>query len=142
MSAVEARTSKAYWLRIGVIWGMFGLFGLAMTAVARQPAMGIFGLLMMAAPAWLLLRRRATWMLRIDDDGVTLRSGKRFAWAGFEKVVDVHAVRGGAKWHNHYELVFRDGRARVYDRVLENAQEVLGALKAVQQGERPRAAGS
>ena len=137
MNAVEARTSKAYWRRIGALWAMFGVFGLVITAMASQPVVGIFGLLLMAAPAWLLLRRRATWVRRMDGSGVTLRSGKQLGWADFEKVIDVHAIRGGSKWHNHYQLVFRNGSARVFDRMLENADEVLGVVKALERGQRP-----
>ena len=137
MNAVEARTSKAYWRRIGALWAMFGVFGLVITAMASQPVVGIFGLLLMAAPAWLLLRRRATWVRRLDGSGVTLRSGKQLGWADFERVIDVHAIRGGSKWHNHYELVFRNGCARVFDRMLENADEVLVVVKALERGQRP-----
>ena len=137
MNAIEAKTGPGYWRRIGVVWGMFGLMGLAITAAARMPAMGIFGLLMMAAPAFLLYRRRVTWAARFDGEGVTLMNGKRLPWSELEKVVDVHVVRGGAKWHNHYELVFRSGQARVFDRMLANADEVLGLLKALERGENP-----
>jgi hypothetical protein len=105
--------------------------------MARAPALGILGLVVMISPAWLLYRRRVLWVARIDGDGVTLRSGKRLAWADFEKVVDVQAVRGGARWHNHYELVFRSGRARVFDRMLSNADEVVAAVTALARGTNP-----
>src|SRR5205814_2140528 len=111
MKAIEAKTGQAYWRRIGLLWAMFGFFGLVMTATAKQPALGIFGLVTMVAPAWLLYRRRVCWLAGLDVDGATLLSGQRLPWSDFEKVVDVHAVRGGARWHNHYELVFRSGRA-------------------------------
>lgn len=137
MNAVEVRTSKGYWRRIAVLWAMFGVFGLVITAMARQPLVGILGLAVMATPVGLLIRRRATWVLRMDASGVTLRNGKQFAWTGFEKVVDVHATRGGARWHNHYELVFRDGHGRVFDQVTENAGQVLGVLKSLERGEKP-----
>jgi len=137
MNAIEVKTGSAYWRRIGLLWAMFGLFGLVMTAMAREPALGILGLVVMISPAWLLYRRRVLWVARIDGDGVTLRSGKRLAWADFEKVVDVKAMRGGAQWHNHYELVFRSGRARVFDRMLSNADEVIAAITALARGDNP-----
>jgi hypothetical protein len=137
MNVIEAKTGKAYWRRIGLLWAMFGFFGLVMTATAKQPALGIFGLVMMVAPAWLLYRRRVCWLARMDSNGVTLLSGKRLPWSDFEKVVDVHAIRGGAQWHNHYELVFRSGRARVFDRMLANADQVVAVVKALEGGEDP-----
>jgi hypothetical protein len=135
MTAIDLKTSGAYWRRIGLLWAMFGFFGLVMTAMARSPALGIFGIVVVVAPAWLLWRRRVTWAARLDADGVLLRNGKRLPWADFEKVVDVHAVRGGARWHSHYDLVFRSGRASVFDRVLANADEAVRALKALERGE-------
>lgn len=127
---IEARTGKSYWRRVALLWGMFGILGLITCAMARKPALGIFGILLMLAPAWLLVRRRFTWVHHLDDTGVTLRSGKHFAWSDLKKVVDVQAVRGGAKGHSHYELVFDRGRALVFDRVLENAEEVLAHIRA------------
>src|SRR5262249_48962176 len=61
MNAIEAKTSQSYWRRIGGLWVMFGFFGLVIMAMAKKPAMGIFGLLVVLAPAWLLYRRRVTW---------------------------------------------------------------------------------
>jgi hypothetical protein len=137
MNTIQAKTSQAYWRRIGLLWAMFGSFGLIMTAMAKEPALGIFGLLVMLAPGWLLYRRRATWMATMDGAGVTLLSGKHLPWAELQKIVDVHALRGGARWHNHYDLIFRGGRARVFDRMLANSDEVLGVIKALEQGYNP-----
>ena len=137
MNAVELKTGKGYWRRIGLLWAMFGFFGFVISAMARTPAPGILGLLLMIAPAWLLVRRRMTWAARLDAEGVILRSGKRLAWADFEKVIDVHVVRGGARRHNHYELVFRGGRARVFDFMLANGAEVVGVIKTLERGENP-----
>ncbi len=116
---------------------MFGFFGFVISATAKQPLLGTIGLLVTLAPGWLLYRRRVSWLARVDDAGVTLLSGKRLAWSDFEKVVDVHAIQGGARWHNHYELVFRNGRARVFDRMLANAEEVVAVVKALERGEDP-----
>jgi hypothetical protein len=137
MNAIEAKTGRQYWRRIAILWAMFGLFGFVITAMAKAPALGIFGLVLMVAPAYLLWSRRRWWVARMDGDGVLMRSGKRFAWVDLEKVVDVTAVRGGAKWHNHYELVFRGGRARVFDRMLANSDEVVAVVQALQRGENP-----
>jgi hypothetical protein len=137
MNAIEVKTGGAYWKRIGLLWGMFGFIGLVMEAMARRPALGILGLVLMVAPAYMLWSRRVWWIARMDADGVTLRSGKRYAWSDFEKIVDVHAVRGGAKWHNHYELIFKSGRARIFDRMLANADEVLAVVKALERSENP-----
>jgi hypothetical protein len=137
MRAIDAKTGKQYWRRVALLWGMFGFFGLVISAMAKTPALGLFGLFLMIAPAYMLVSRRMTWVARLDGDGVTMHSGKRFAWSDFEKVVDVHALRGGAKWHNHYELVFKSGRARVFDRMLANRDEVVGALQALERGENP-----
>jgi hypothetical protein len=142
MNPIEVRTGKAYWRRIGLLWGMFGFFGLVMTAMARAPLLGIVGLVMMIAPAWLLYQRRVLWVLRMDREGVTLRSGKRMPWGDLQQVVDVTAVRGGARWHNHYELVFRNGRARVFDRMLANADEVVRALGPLAHGQNPFTGGA
>jgi hypothetical protein len=137
MNGIEAKTGKQYWQRITVLWAMFGLMGFVITAMAREPAIGILGLLLMVTPAYMLWSRRRWWVERMDGDGILLRSGKRFAWADFDKVVDVHAVRGGARWHNHYELVFRGGRARVFDRMLANSAEVVAVLQALERRENP-----
>jgi hypothetical protein len=137
MNAIELKTGKQYWRRVAILWVMFGLFGLVISAMAKRPAVGLFGLLVMVAPGLMLVSRRMTWAARLDAEGVTLRSGKRLPWSDFDKVVDVHAVRGGAKWHNHYELVFRSGRARVFDRMLENGDAVVGALQALERGDNP-----
>ncbi len=137
MNAIQLQTGAQYWRRLALLWGLFALIGLAIAAVAKQPLLGVFGLLLMIAPAYMLLTRRIWWVSRMDGDGVTLISGRRFAWADFEKVIDVHAIRYSARWHNHYELVFRNGRARVFDRMLKNADDVVAALKALDRGERP-----
>jgi hypothetical protein len=116
---------------------MFGFFGLVISAMAASPVLGFFGLFLMIAPAWLLIQRRATWIARMDADGVTLRSGKRFPWSDFEKVVDVQANRGGARWHSHYELFFHGGHARVFDRMLANADEAVAAVGTLAHGQNP-----
>lgn len=136
-SPIEARTARRYWVRIAVLWGMFALFGFIISAMAKQPVQGFFGLFLMVAPAFLLIRRRLTWAHRFDDGGVALRSGKRFAWADLQKVIDVHAVRGGAKWHNHYVLAFKQGRALVFDRMLDNSGEILALLKTLERAGKP-----
>jgi hypothetical protein len=140
VNSLRLQTGTQYWRRLAVIWGLFGLIGLAITAVARQPLLGVLGLLLMVAPAYMLWSRRAWWVARMDGDGVTLLSGKRFAWSGFEKVFEVNARRYGATWHSHYELVFKDGHARVFDRMLKNSDEVMPVLQALGRGERPFAA--
>jgi len=48
-------------------------------------------------------------------------------------VVDVQAVRAGARWHNRYELVWQ----RVFDRMLANADEIVAAVTAVARGDNP-----
>ena len=140
MHTIEVKTGSQYWRRLAVLWAMFALIGLAMVAVARQPLLAVLGLALAVAPAYMLYTRRIWWVARMDVEGVTLISGKRFAWADLEKVVDVIAMRYGGKWHNHYELVFHSGRARVFDRMLKNADEVMAAIKALERGERPFAA--
>jgi hypothetical protein len=128
--AIEAKTSPAYWRRIAILWALFAIMGLAISATARKPAQGLFGIALALAPAAMLWRRRATWVARLDDEGVTLRSGKRLPWSELERVTDVHARRGAAEWHSHFELAFKRGRARVFDRMLANADEVVGAIRA------------
>ena len=137
MQPIELKTGSTYWQRIGFLWGMFFLIGFALSAVARRPVMGIFGLVLMFAPALLLLNRRFTWVARLDSEGVVMRSGKRHAWRDFEKVIAVHAVKGGARWHNHYALIFKSGRGRIFDRMLANAPEVLAVVQMLEQGNNP-----
>jgi hypothetical protein len=137
MSAIEVKTGKQYWRRVAILWAMFGLFGFTISAMAKKPAVGLFGLAVMAAPVYMLVSRRLTWAARLDGEGVTLRGGKRLAWSELEKIVDVNAVRGGARWHSHYELVFKSGRARVFDRMLANGDEVVAALQALERGDNP-----
>src|SRR5260221_3826730 len=130
MNAIQLKTGVQYWRRMALLWGMMALIGFAIAAVAKQPLQGFLGLFVMVAlPAYMLFTRRIWWVARMDGDGVTLISGKRYAWADFEKVVGVITTRSGGQWHSHYELVFKNGRARVFDRMLKNGDEVVAALK-------------
>jgi hypothetical protein len=130
MPVLEAKTSRAYWGRIAILWALFAFIGLAISASARKPALGLLGIAIALAPSAMLWRRRATWVARLDDEGVTLRNGRRLSWSELEQVTDVHARRGAAEWHSHFELRFKRGRARVFDRMLANGDEVVGAIRA------------
>ena len=137
MTAIQLQTGPQYWRRLAIIWVLFGVIGFAMAAVAKAPLLGFSGLFQMIAPAYLPVTRYLWWVKRIDADGVALLSGKRFAWADFDKVMEITVSRYGSRRHNHYELVFKTGRGRVFDLMLKNRDEVLAALKALEAGERP-----
>lgn len=138
MSVLELQTGSQYWRRLALIWGMFAVIGFAIAAVAKQPLLGFTGLFLMVAPAYMLWSRRNSWVARMDGDGVGMISGKRFGWAEFEKVFEIKA-RGG---HSHYEIVFKGGRARVFDRMLSNKNEVVSVVAALGRGENPFAPAS
>jgi hypothetical protein len=139
MEPMVLRTSRGYWMRIGGLFVLFGLIalGIGVQAVRRGPPLMLaFAVALALTPAWLLWSRRR-WVARLDSDGVQLRDGRRFAWANFEKVVAVYVQRGGARWLNHYELHFRDGRARLFHRMVDDAHDVLALLQALERGHNP-----
>lgn len=146
MIAIRLQTGGQYWRQLALLWGLFGFLGLTILAVARTAPLAFVGLVMMIVPAYMLVSRYIWWVARMDDDGVTLVSGKRYAWTDLERIIDVRGVsfafpienappfRYQAHGHNHYELIFKGGHARVFDRMLKNGAEVAAALAALERG--------
>src|SRR5580765_4717006 len=105
--AIEARTSRGYWVRIGIVAAIFGpiaMFGLvgAIGAVVSPRSHGPGGAIgelvlavVMSAPVVFLLTRRGSWPQWFDERGVTLRNGRRFDWNDLERVVEVRFRRYG-----------------------------------------------
>ena len=152
MQSIQLQTGAQYWRGLAVLWALFGFMGLTMIIFARTTTEGLLGVFFALVPSYMLIARHIWWVARMDRDGVMLVSGRRFAWADLVKVVDVRGVHYAipiqnaaslnytSSAHNHYELVFKHGRARVFDRMLKNPDEAVAALDALERGEHPFAA--
>jgi hypothetical protein len=144
-------TARHYWKRIA--WLYVGLAPFAALAVAqamhdwdrggerRDMAYAMLGIaaFMLLVPA-VLLWARTRWVARFDEHGVTLRNGRTFQWRDFERVEAVKNRR--LRIINHYDLVFKTGRAGVFYRMAANDSEVIDVLRALEAGTNPFAGGA
>jgi len=116
MLPIELQVKQSYYMRVLFI----GLFSFGLGALAM----------------WLEHR---LWAKTFDREGVTRRDGKKFRWADLREKNAVHmqlsSGRQGAL--NNYELVFKDGKALVFHRMLENDQEVMAALEMLSAKQKP-----
>lgn len=142
---LELPTARHYWHRIVWIYVLVAPFvamaaGQAALDYGRPERLEMFlGLSGIAAflllvPTVLLLARRR-WVARMDGDGVVLRNGRRFSWSDFRGVEARHNRR--LRIVNHYDLVFTDGRAGVFHRMVANPFELENVLYALERGENP-----
>jgi hypothetical protein len=90
---------------------------------------------LLAIPMFLMWTRRS-WVARFDEHGVTLRNGRTFAWPDFERVVP-RKMRPRSYGINHYDLVFRTGKARVFHQMATNRAQVVSIVDALGRGENP-----
>jgi hypothetical protein len=153
MQAIEIKTAKSYWKRMGCLGAVFGSIALLslVAGVSSLVNPGPYGndprsvairtvpvVVLCLIPVFILRHSRQRWVARIDERGVTRRDGKLFAWGGFK---GVRAIRRRPNAPiNHYELHFQDGSAHVYHQVTENAPEVLNLVSALERGVNPFAA--
>ncbi|MCL4275328.1 MAG: hypothetical protein KJZ77_15765 [Anaerolineales bacterium] len=110
MLPLELEVKSSYTLRVLFI----GLFTLGLGALA------------------MLLEQRM-WARTFTHEGVTRRDGKQFRWADLLEKNAVYIRQRGAGQGslNNYELVFKDGKALVFHRMLENEGEVMRFLETV-----------
>ena len=68
----------------------------------------------------------------LDSEGVTLRNGRRLAWADLEMVKPVYVRSIGSPGIlSHLVLRFGADDAGVYPRLLENGGEVLALIRGI-----------
>ena len=116
MLPIELQVKQSYYMRVLFI----GLFTLGLGALAM-----------------LLEHRR--WAKIFDNEGVTRRDGQRFHWADLleQKAVHMQLSSGGQGALNNYELVFKNGKALVFHRMLENEKEVMAFLETLSVKQKP-----
>ena len=92
----------------------------------RLIVVGIFTFGLGALILYLTVR---SYVKTLDDDAVTVRSGKRYAWGDLTKIKPVYVRRYGRTTLNHVDLMFSGGTAGVYYQMFENGAEVLGFVR-------------
>jgi hypothetical protein len=145
---LEIPTARHYWKRIVLLYVLvlpFVALGVGQAAkdIGRPErremvwAMASIGVFLLLAPTVLLLARRR-WVRRMDEHGVTLRSGRTFAWRDF-RGVETRLIENLKPRIvvNHYDLVFTTGRAGVFFRMAANEDEVELVVDRLARGENP-----
>ena len=139
-------TSRGYWKRIQWLSIGLGLFALLAIKTAiynwdggsdqRTTAYYMLGIAaFFCAVPLIYLWARTRWVLRFDEQGVTLRNGRTFAWKDFERVDVVRFQK--LRTTNNYNLVFKTGTAGVYHLMAENYGEVMEVVRALEAGTNP-----
>lgn len=93
------------------------------------------GIFTLGIGAFFMYMEHRQWVWLFDSVGVTRIDGKRFLWSDLQKKIFVHWQRyAGGKLGplNHMELEFKDGKAKVFPLMLENAQQVMTYLEKFQ----------
>ena len=139
-------TSRGYWKRIQWLSIGLGLFALIAFKTAiynwdrgsdqRTTAYYMLGIAaFFCAVPLVYLWARTRWVQRFDEQGVTLRNGRTFAWKDFERVDVVRFQK--LRTTNNYNLVFKTGTAGVYHLMAENYGEVMEVVRALEAGTNP-----
>jgi hypothetical protein len=111
---------------LGCLWAICVPMGLIISTVSTRadtPLYGspiplLFGLLVGGMPLLLTFSRRFA-VARVDDQGLTLRSGKLFRWSDLRGIQKVQITRNGRPLRVDYAIGFRTGgvsiRAHEYE---------------------------
>ena len=87
---------------------------------------GVFTLGIGALAMWLAAR---SWPRVIDQEGITLRSGRRLKWSELSEVRRVRAVDSyGRRVTGSLELIFGKAKAKIVPQSLAEGREVLAYL--------------
>jgi len=126
---VVVPTERGYWKRMAGLFVLSAaIAGLTVAQVVHSgtanPAFLLFAAVVLVLPTPFLIQR-LTWIASLDEDGVTLRNGKKFKWANFEsctpRLLQRRPVRG---FINNYDLHFKTGTVGLYHRVATNQLEL------------------
>lgn len=90
--------------------------------------------LMVATGPFFLYALRYREVKVFDEEGVTVRNGKRYRWDRFVRIEDHKRRHIG---HNHFELTFEDGRCAIADLMADNFHEVRAVAAQLQAGKNP-----
>jgi hypothetical protein len=90
--------------------------------------------LICAAAPFFLYALRYREIHIFDEEGVTLRTGKRYRW---DRFVRIESHRRRHIGHNHYEVTFEDGRCAIADLMADNYQEVRDVVAKLEAGTNP-----
>lgn len=139
-------TSRGYWKRIkwlGIGLGLFALLGVK-TAIynwdrgddQRTTAYYMLGIavFLCSVPA-IMLWARTRWVSCLDEQGVTLRNGRRFLWRDYERIEVVRHQK--LRMTNNYNLVFKTGTVGIYHLMAENYGEVMEVVRQLESGTNP-----
>lgn len=102
---IEAKVRRSYYYRLAFVGTMsFGIGFLLMGLEHRQ------------------------WVKFLDNQGITRRDGKQMQWNNLKSMRFVRWRNRSARL-NHIELIFGNGRAKVFPEMIENVNEVMRFLK-------------
>ena len=121
-------TERGYWKRMaGLVLLCAAIGGLTVAQVVHSgtanPAFLGFGALALFLPTPFLMQRMK-WIASLDERGVALRNGKRYAWADFVRCEPRPLERVPM-----YDLVFATGTAGLHHRMAENQVELEAIAK-------------
>jgi hypothetical protein len=102
--------------------------------VEARPKLGPFmyvfvGLLTCGIGALVLWVSSRSFVKRLEPSGITLRSGKTFAWSDLKKLQPVYHAR--MRGMMRVNMTFANGRLSLYCNSYENWQDVLNFIRGV-----------
>ncbi len=124
---------------IGCLWAICIPMGLVAASVSMNrhaPLYGsplplLFGLVVGALPLLVTFARRFT-VARVDEQGVTLRSGKLFRWVDLRGIEKVQILRNGRPLRIDYTIGFKTGGISIRAHEYENSDEMWRFLEHVE----------
>jgi len=132
VETINVKYSREFWVRIGIVGGIFALIGLLTLSISRGRvaliAIGVVPTLIYVA-VMVITHRRA--LKTIDTKGVNRRDGKRLLWSDFRERRDVQSITkyGQPVGVNNIDLLFGEGKARLFPHVIDDAATVLAAIE-------------
>lgn len=143
-------TSRSLRKRLTWLYVFFGPFAVLAIAGAvhdwnrggERREMAIYMLLLatfiVLAPLVLLVGR-SRWVVRLDEQGATLRNGETLRWRDYQRIEAVKNRK--LRMPDHYVLVFTTGQAMVPHLMAENDGEVMEIVRCFEDGGNPFVAG-
>ncbi|MBM3764366.1 MAG: hypothetical protein FJW32_03155 [Acidobacteria bacterium] len=130
MVKVEARLDRSYFVRVGVVGGMFLFFGLIIASfgIKHHSLLAVaFAVVINLICAGLFWREYRLGPSVLDHDGVTRRDGARFSWTELIAIVDItHKTIT-----SYTSIQFAGGEVRLFPLTLANAGEVVRFVERI-----------
>jgi hypothetical protein len=129
MSVIRLSFTKSFFIRHALIGGLLGFFCavIVITLKHARPLVYLAPVFFMGPWLFFVLREYFLSVRQMDEEAVTRRDGRRFAWQDLQRLQEMHmqSIPGVQGPLNNVDLIFKNGRARILYLVLENGLEAI-----------------